>query len=500
MSADIRTYFQRSTVTVASVQSARASHGRPVSGPGSRGGASSHVVRDDRSRVRKRTESDPAYEERDAATESPEPTLKRAKTSSRRTNWSLPENQERLERAMNLVQRGLSIHQASSQADVPFSVLRPRVSGVLTLQSQVGRTQSLPAAVERQLVDFILDMADRGFGKDVNEIRHLARRLSGDPNFKATPRWWTRFTQRHTELSRRRAQGFERLRAVAMNPGLIKHYFLILQSAFAKVAQLSGGMQLTADRIYNMDEIGFLLNAVKAYIVTRKGSKHAASISNSCRVTTSLAVAVSASGFVVPPFFIVKGQRTPTDYLAAAPENSSMAMAKKGMMTEAVFELWVRHFLLRMEKRDEKHWSLLLLDGHHSHTMNPEVLKLLYDHRVYVISLPSHTTAALQLLDVAVFGPLKRAFKEFVHEWKELNPMDTMDKRHLPNIIRGIWGGISVKTIQRGAASTGLFPLNTEWVTQNGNKLKISQTLVSKRFLAASASPPMQPRIALWQP
>ena len=475
--SDIRAFFAR-TPSVDAAAASSQHRGRPNSGPGSRGGTSAHVTRGQKSRVRKRNvESDDEFVDDQAAeVTSGAPSRKRQAKGKERTNWSLPENQHRLEHALRLVQRGMSINQASQQAEVPFSVLRPRVNGVLTVQSHVGRMKALPSAVEKQLVDFVLDMADRGFGKDVNEICQIARRLSGDPSFKATTQWWKRLKKRFPVLRRRRTQGFERLRASAMNAGLIKHYFLMLESAFAKVAELSGGMQLTADCIYNMDEIGFLMNAVKAYIVTRKGTKHVASISNSCRVTTSLAVAVSASGFVVPPFFIVKGQRTPSDYLASAPVHSAMAMAKKGMMTETVFEQWVRHFILRMEKRDERHWCLLLLDGHHSHTMNPEVLKLLYDNRIYVVSLPSHTTAALQLLDVAVFGPLKRAFKQFVHDWRELNPLEMMDKRLLPNIISGIWQTISVKGIEKGAASTGLFPLNTNWVAQNTNKLKISQT------------------------
>jgi hypothetical protein len=474
---DIRAFFQPAA-SASAAASADTQRGRPAAGPGSRGGSSARVSRDVKSRVRRRTQKsdDEAFVESDESdADSPTPSRKRKKVKEARTNWSLPENQHRLEHALRLVQRGVSSRQASRQADVPFSVLQPRVKGTLTIESQVGRSKALSTDVEKELVVYLLDMADIGFGKDVNDICRLARRLSGDPDFKATTQWWTRLKKRFPELRRRRAQGFERLRASAMNPGLIKHYFLILESAFAKIKELSGGMQLTADRIYNMDEIGFIMNGIKAYIVTRKGTKHVASISNSCRVTTSLAVAVSASGFVVPPFFIVKGQRTPAGYLNAAPPHSAMAMAKKGMMTEAVFEQWVRHFVERMEKRDEKHWSLLLLDGHHSHTMNPEVLKLLWDNRVYVVSLPSHTTAALQLLDVAVFGPMKRAFKEFVHEWKEMNPMEMMDKRMLPNIINGIWNKISVKGIEKGAASTGLFPLNTNWVAQNTNKMKISQ-------------------------
>ena len=379
---------------------------------------------------------------------------------------------------MRLHQQGHTLRAIESRTGVPRSVIQTRIKGKCQVTSHVGKPTSLTTEDESALASYLIDMADRGFGKDVCEIRVIAAKMSTNSKFRATTQWWQRFKRRHSELSRRRAQGFERLRAIAMNPSLIKHYFLLLTSAFAKIAELSGGMQLTADRIFNMDEIGFQISAGKMYVVARKGSKHVASISYNCRVTTSLAVAVSASGYVIPPFFIVKGQRSPgATYLAAAPPNSAMAMAKKGMMTEDVFAQWVEHFVKHLQRKDERHWCLLLLDGHHSHTMNPRVLKLLYDHRVYVISLPSHTTAALQLLDVAVFGPLKRAFRQFVHEWRDMNPNEMMDRRQIPNVMSGIWTkAILPETIVKGAASTGLYPLNSNWAAENACKFKISQT------------------------
>ena len=72
--------------------------------------------------------------------------------------------------------------------------------------------------------------------------------------------------------------------------------------------------------------------------------------------------------------------------------------------------------------------------------MNPKVLQKLRDNRVYAVSLPSHTTAALQLLDVAVFGPIKKAFRAAVYEWRDLNPMEMLaDRRDIPNLISMIW-------------------------------------------------------------
>ena len=364
---DIRAFF--APLAAAAADSAPvaipSTRGRPPSGPGCRGGQYSSVARDEKSRIRKRktTDDDDQFDPCDEPPQPAEPPRKKAKASTR-VNWSLPENQDRIAQAIALQERGFDYRTIEATTGVSTAVLHRRVHKKVALDAKVGVPTSLSSDEEKALVSFVLEMADRGFGKDVIEVRQIAKCMSKNPNFKATTQWWKRLRRRHPELSRRRGQGFERLRAHAMNPSLIQQYFLILTSAFAKIQELSGGMSLEAKRIYNMDECGFQLNAGKPYFVARRGTKLAASISFNCRVTTSLAVTVSASGFVLPPFFIVKGQRAPPQYLGAAPPGSGMAMAKKGMMTEEVFEQWVDHFVGNLESRDEKHWCLLLLDGH----------------------------------------------------------------------------------------------------------------------------------------
>lgn len=472
MSCDIRSFF-----TAATPSPVQAVRGRPRSGAGSRGSAVH--ARDAHSRLLSKRKRSAAAAERSSSSSSDDEPVEnnRARArSAKRVNWSLPEPLARLQRACTLVQQGLSLRAAASHADVPFAVLQRRISGEVEMSAALGASTALTAEQEQHLAQYALCMAERGFGKDVGELQALARKLSNSPTFKASPRWWKLFLRRHPELARRRAQGYERLRATAMNAGVVKQYFLLLHSAFAKVQQLSGGMQLTADRIYNMDEIGFQFNAVQPYIVTRKGTKHTASIAANCRVTTSVAVCVSASGFVQPPFFIVKGLRRPNDYLASAPAGSAFEMAKKGVMTTEVFARWVAHFVQHLEQRASTHWNLLVLDGHHSHTMDPGVLQLLRQNRVYVIALPSHTTAQLQLLDVAVFGPLKRAFRKWIQEWKELNPLEKLDKKFLPTALHSIWSQLHGEMIRKGAASTGLYPLNINWAAQNTHKMHMAKT------------------------
>jgi hypothetical protein len=146
-----------------------------------------------------------------------------AKRYKARTNWSSGEPHRLLQQSMDLVAKnGHSVRTAARLSGVPFTVLANRVNGKLSIDAHAGLSSSLTAAQEQQLVHCIIETAERGFGKDVMEIRDIAQRMSTNPHFKATQMWWQRFKQRHPELARRRAQGFERLRAMAMNPSLIK--------------------------------------------------------------------------------------------------------------------------------------------------------------------------------------------------------------------------------------------------------------------------------------
>ncbi len=118
------------------------------------------------------------------------------KRFKQRTNWSSGDSLAQLQRAINLVrQEGLSVRKSAAQTGVPFTVLATRINGKLSIHSHAGVASTLSNAQEQQLVDFILDLAERGFGKDVMEVRQLAQRTSADPNFKASHMWCRHFLQ-----------------------------------------------------------------------------------------------------------------------------------------------------------------------------------------------------------------------------------------------------------------------------------------------------------------
>ena len=88
-------------------------------------------------------------------------------------------------------------------------------------------------------------------------------------------------------------------------------------------------------------------------------------------------------------------------------------------MDSHLFSLWMDHFLNSMSKRGDFSLSqrhVMILDEHKSH-ITLEVLHKARARGLDMISLPSHTSHALQPLDMACFAPFKKAFRACRDIW-----------------------------------------------------------------------------------
>jgi hypothetical protein len=86
---------------------------------------------------------------------------------------------------------------------------------------------------------------------------------------------------------------------------------------------------------------------------------------------------------------------------------------QKPYMTAALFQQYVTTVLIQVinQAGTNDQWAgkpaILLMDNWSIHT-KPEVLKMLREHDVKVITFPPHTTQVFQTLDLSLFGVLKR--------------------------------------------------------------------------------------------
>src|SRR5690606_16119340 len=57
-------------------------------------------------------------------------------------------------------------------------------------------------------------------------------------------------------------------------------------------------------------------------------------------------------------------------------------------------------------------WHLLVLDGVSTHTISPKALQYFWDHKVFVVKMPAHSSADLQPLDKSVFHAVKAEYRD----------------------------------------------------------------------------------------
>jgi hypothetical protein len=132
-------------------------------------------------------------------------------------------------------------------------------------------------------------------------------------------------------------------------------------------------------------------------------------------------------------------------------------------MTSYLLSAWISHFISsisRIGAISPDHRHLLILDGHSSHA-TLEVIEEARGAGLDILTLPSHTSHALQPLDVAVFKPFKQYFREYRDFWTSRNMNQPAGKETLAQWVSlALRKALSEKNIKNGFTATGILPFN----------------------------------------
>lgn len=193
----------------------------------------------------------------------------------------------------------------------------------------------------------------------------------------------------------------------------------------------------------NLDEAGFNHNETGKFVIVPRGSRNVHRVTDADRSRHSYVSCIAGDGSAAPAFIIEPGgKRTSlTGFLFGCPAGWSSACAPSGYMTAKTMLQFVQH-LQRWDKlssRATNEWSLLLMDGYSSHTLDPDVLQAFADLRLYCLSFPSHTTAELQPCDVGIFGPLKRAIAAAMDEFRRAHNNPHVPTSEFARILSTVW-------------------------------------------------------------
>ena len=140
-----------------------------------------------------------------------------------------------------------------------------------------------------------------------------------------------------------------------------------------------------------------------------------------------------------------------------------MVIQPRTWMTRWLFNSWISHFIECLKKDpsiDMNNRHVLILDGHNSH-VTLEVVKLSMESGFDIVSLPSHTSHALQPLDVSCFKPFKIAFRKIRDMWSLRSKTKPVDKQILCEwTSQALKAALRSKNIISGFKATSIWPLD----------------------------------------
>ena len=376
--------------------------------------------------------------------------------AAKRKLWS----NESMISAISSVQKGTNLRESAKLHNVPVETLRRRIIGDVDNDCKPGPATVLTKDEEAKLVEYIVSMADMGFGLTKEDIRRLAFRIA-DSSGRAHPfhdgmagrAWLTGFMVRHPNLTARTAQPLSYSCAKCANVETVYNYFAKLGAAYARLNLLAKPMQ-----IFNVDEVGISVVHKPGKVITEVGRKNVWSITSSEKGRNhTILCCVSASGFALPPFMIYPRKRMNEKLKSGALPGTCFHCSDNGWITQDLYIRWFEFFLANIPPARP---VLLIEDGHSSH-ISIEVIEMAHANDIHLLCLPSHTTHILQPLDVGVFKSFKSHYYKECRRFLAAHPGRVITTEVIASLVAKAWPlAISPKNIMSGFRKSGAFPLN----------------------------------------
>jgi hypothetical protein len=355
----------------------------------------------------------------------------------------------------------LSCRAAAKIYNVPLSTLNARINGRTPRHDIRANSTKLTPIEEEVIIQYILDLDSRGFAPRLAGVEDMANLLLNSRGGKYVGKLWAhRFVQRQPALKTRFNRVYDFQRALCEDPELIRGWFRLVGNMRAKY-----GIQ-DCD-FYNFDETGFMMGVISpAMVVTRadrRGRGKAVQPGN--REWATAIACISAEGWSVPPFLVVKGSYHLSNWYTEGglPHDWVIKPTNNGWTTNETGLDWLKHFDKHTTPRARGPYRMLVLDGHESHE-SAEFQEYCKAHNIITLCLPPHSSHLTQPLDVGCFSALKKAYSRQI---------ETFIKAHINHITkvefflafkRAYLESVSVQNAQAGWRGAGLVPFDPEAV------------------------------------
>lgn len=277
--------------------------------------------------------------------------------------------------------------------------------------------------------------------------------------------WLNRVLKRHPGISLRSTQPIARHRNEASFSSIGGFFYRLVQHVIER--------SIGPGRIFNADETGFEQNSNSRNVLAIRGSTNIWKHKTELSFHLTIMACGSASGFVVPPLFIIPGKRLSKDVLdERIVPGSCVTVGPKGFMSAKLFARWIEHFASSVPDHIERP-LVLVYDGCASH-FSEHIINVALENGIIL----ANSTHLIQPMDVAVFKPFKSALQNAVQEFVIDKGETTLTKKSAIGLASKAWiRGIENRSanIVSGFAATGIFPPDLTRMTEKWIKFRRSQ-------------------------
>lgn len=281
--------------------------------------------------------------------------------------------------------------------DMTYNGLKKRHSAGMTAVSTHGPAARLKEW-EKRLADHVQWQVDMGDPLTREEAARLATHMGSVLGVEVGGRAWMRGFEKRHKLSLRRPQPLEVARALSLTTERAAQFYSMLEKVYA----LFPGID--PRRVYNMDETGLEPGNTKPRkVLCKTGTRNLSAVKSGDRRHVSAVVCGNAAGEMITTMLLYpKSFKKNVAEMQGWPD-AVMRFGESAYMDDEAWVAWTKLFV------EKTGGNCVLIVDQHKTRYNMLGLSILAHAGVGLLTLPAHTTQALQPLDVSVFRPMKAA-------------------------------------------------------------------------------------------
>jgi hypothetical protein len=234
------------------------------------------------------------------------------------------------------------------------------------------------------------------------------------------------------------------------------------------ISKVLSGLDILDKNIYNMDETGVMLSMLGSIkVLTRRKDLRDYRGARVKRIVVTVIEYISADGRYLKPIVIWSATTYRSNWTTFPTPGWHYTCSESGYTdSEISFEWLIRVFDPQTKERAGGKLRLLICDGFGTYE-TLEILEYCLANKIRLCRLPSHTSYKLQPCDVAVFAPLKTAYRDAV-ERLERGGVNTIGKQHFISLYSRVReAAFTRRNILAGWSKGGLIPLNPQRVLKD---------------------------------